>query len=67
MVTVPLEVPARPVIIRSRVVLPAPLGPSSPVMPGATSKLISLTATTLPNQRDTPSTRMTGAAAAVMA
>ena len=50
--------------MRSSVVLPAPLGPSRPVMPGVTSKLTSLTATTLPNQRDTPSTRMTGAGVA---
>jgi hypothetical protein len=59
-VTVPLEVPARPVIIRSRVVFPAPFGPRRPVMPGWTPKVMSLTATTLPNQRDTPSTRITG-------
>ena len=45
--------------MRSSVVLPAPLGPSSPVMPGMTSKVTSLTATTLPNQRETPSTRIT--------
>ncbi len=53
-VTVPVEVAARPVIIRSSVVFPAPFGPRSPVMPGITSKVISLTATTLPNQRETP-------------
>jgi hypothetical protein len=35
-------------------------------MPGPISNVTSLTATTLPNQRETPSTRMTGAAAAVM-
>ena len=46
--------------MRSSVVLPAPLGPSRPVMPGAMSNVTSLTATTLPNQRETPSTRITG-------
>ena len=40
----------------SRVVLPAPFGPSSPVTPGPTEKETSLTATTLPYQRETRST-----------
>ena len=38
-----------------RVVLPAPLGPSSPVTPGPMVSETSLTATTLPNQRETDS------------
>ena len=46
----------------SSVVLPAPLGPSRPVTPGPTVKLMSLTATTLPYQREACSTSMTGAA-----
>ena len=46
--------------MRSRVVLPAPLGPSRPVIPGYTSKETSLTATTLPNHFETSSTRMIG-------
>jgi hypothetical protein len=50
---VPVEARASPVIMRSSVVLPAPFGPSRPVMPGAMSNVTSLTATTLPNQRDT--------------
>ncbi len=33
--------------------LPAPLGPSSPVTPGPSRIVTSLTATTLPNQRET--------------
>ena len=33
--------------------LPAPFGPSSPVMPGPITIVTSLTATTLPNQRET--------------
>ena len=36
-----------------RVDLPAPLGPSRPVTPGPIVIVTSLTATTLPNQRDT--------------
>ena len=37
----------------SRVVFPAPLGPSSPVTPGPIVIVMSLTATTLPYQRET--------------
>ena len=58
-----LDVAASPVIIRNSVVFPAPFGPSRPVMPGRTSNETSLTATTLPNQRETPFTRITGASA----
>src|SRR3954453_11351079 len=35
--------------------LPAPFGPRSPVIPAPRAKLMSLTATTLPYQRDTRS------------
>jgi len=52
--------------MRNSVVLPAPFGPSSPVMPGMMSNVTSLTATTLPNQRDTPWTRITGSMFALM-
>ncbi len=38
----------------SSVVLPAPFGPSSPVTPGRRVMVTSLTATTLPYQRETP-------------
>ena len=37
------------------VVFPAPFGPSSPVTPAPRANVMSLTATTLPYQRDTPS------------
>src|SRR5262245_52928421 len=37
------------------VVLPAPLGPSRPVIPGPRANVMSLTATTGPYQRDTRS------------
>src|SRR5262245_33447643 len=37
------------------VVLPAPLGPSRPVMPGPSAKVMSFTATTGPYQRETRS------------
>src|SRR5438128_999252 len=40
-----------------RVDLPAPLGPSRPVTPGAMVMVTSLTATTFPNQRETWSIR----------
>ena len=43
----------KPDIIAISVVSPAPFGPSRPVTPGPTVMLTSLTATTLPNQRDT--------------
>ena len=38
----------------STVVLPAPFGPSSPVTPGPSVIVMSLTATTLPYHLDTP-------------
>ena len=47
----------KPDIMWRSVVLPAPFGPSRPVMPAATSKVTSLTATTLPYQRETPRQR----------
>ena len=43
------------------VVLPAPFGPSRPVIPGPRAKVMSLTATTLPYQRETPSSTMAAA------
>src|SRR5260221_12312613 len=43
----------KPAIRCSRVDLPAPFGPSSPVTPGPMVIVMSLTATTLPYQRDT--------------
>ena len=51
--TVPWDGAIMPAIARSRVVLPAPFGPSSAVMPGSTTSETSLTATTPANQRDT--------------
>ena len=39
----------------STVLLPAPFGPSSPVMPGETVNDMPLTATTFPYQRETSS------------
>ena len=42
-----------------RVDLPAPFGPSNPVIPGPIVIDTSLTATTLPNQRDTLSMHRT--------
>src|SRR5215203_5028808 len=52
--------------MRSSVVLPAPLGPRRPVMPGMMSNDTSLTATTLPNQRETSLTRMMGVGLLIM-
>src|SRR5580698_6705244 len=43
----------KPAIICMIVDLPAPFGPSRPVTPGPTDIVMSLTATTLPYQRDT--------------
>ena len=62
MLTVPWDGAIRPAIARSRVVLPAPFGPSSAVMPGSTTSETSLTATTPANQRDTASTTIVGCA-----
>ncbi len=44
----------------SRVDLPAPFGPSRPVTPGPSANEMSLTATTLPYQRETWSTASAG-------
>ena len=52
-VTVPRDGGRKPAIMCSRVVLPAPFGPSSPVTPGPRVMVMLLTATTLPYQRDT--------------
>ena len=52
-VTVPDDGGRKPDIIAISVVLPAPLGPSRPVTPGPMVIVTSLTATTLPNQRET--------------
>src|SRR3954464_7022837 len=52
-VTVPFEGDRKPAIMCSTVVLPAPFGPSRPVTPGCRAMLMSLTATTLPYQRET--------------
>jgi hypothetical protein len=50
-VAVPLVGCARPRIIRSVVVLPAPFGPRNPVtIPGSTSKLTPSTALTAPKR-----------------
>src|SRR5580765_4567198 len=45
----------RPASMCRRVDLPAPFGPSRPVIPDPRLKLMSLTATTLPYQRETRS------------
>src|SRR5690606_25717941 len=52
-VTVPLEGARNPAIRWRSVDLPAPLGPSRPVTPGPIVMVTSLTATTLPYQRET--------------
>ena len=49
----PVEGARKPPIMWIRVDLPAPLGPSRPVTPGPIVIVTSLTATTLPNQRET--------------
>ena len=63
--TSPSEGFVRPAIMRSRVVFPAPFGPSKPVMPGYTCRDTSLTATTLPNHLEMPRTSMVGSIVAV--
>src|SRR5262245_6634351 len=61
MVTLPVVGGISPPIIRSVVVLPAPLGPRRPkTSPPATSKLTSSTATRSPNRRVTFRTEITG-------
>src|SRR6266581_3370366 len=52
-VSSPRDGSRKPAIRCSRVDLPAPFGPSSPVTPGPMVIVMSLTATTLPYQRDT--------------
>src|SRR6201993_3051765 len=66
-VSVPLDGSRKPAIICRIVDLPAPFGPSSPVTPGPTDIVMSLTATTLPYQRLTPASSIVppGAAALV--
>src|SRR6185437_9795072 len=53
-VSSPRDGARNPEIRCSRVDLPAPFGPSSPVTPGPMLIVMSLTATTLPYQRVTP-------------
>src|SRR5262245_2075780 len=60
-VTVPADGRSSPEIRCSRVDLPAPLGPRRPVTPAPSWIEMSLTATTLPYQRDTWSSEMAGA------
>src|SRR5688572_21917574 len=55
-VTCPEDGARKPAIIAIRVDLPAPFGPSRPVTPGRIVMVTSLTATTLPNHRETPAT-----------
>src|SRR5690606_23641207 len=52
-VTVPVDGARKPPIMLMRVDFPAPLGPSRPVTPGPMVMVMSLTATTWPNQRET--------------
>src|SRR5690349_20107335 len=52
-VSVPREGARNPDIMCSRVVLPAPFGPSRPVTPGPSVMVTSLTATTMPYHRET--------------
>ena len=56
------ELPIRPEIIRNSVVLPAPFGPSTPVMPGPNEQVTSETATLVPNHFETPATSTVGSA-----
>ena len=49
----PVEGARKPPIMLMRVDFPAPFGPSRPVTPGPIVMVMSLTATTLPNQRET--------------
>ena len=59
--TTPADGASRPAIRWRSVDLPAPLGPSRPVTPGPSANVMSLTATTLPYQRETCSSSMAGA------
>ena len=61
-VTLPDDGARKPAIMCRMVDLPAPFGPSRPVMPPSSRKLTSLTATTLPYQRDALATSTAGAA-----
>ena len=54
----PADGARKPAIMLISVDLPAPLGPSRPVTPGPSLIVTSLTATTLPNQRETWSSSM---------
>ena len=54
--TRPVFTPIRPVMARMSVLLPAPLGPSSPVTPGPNEQASSDSATFWPNQTDAWST-----------
>ena len=56
----PADGARKPASMCSRVVLPAPLGPSRPVTPAPRLKLTSLTATTLPYQRAAWTSSMAG-------
>ena len=60
---VPADGASRPAIRCRSVDLPAPFGPSRPVTPGPSANEMSLTATTLPYQRETWSTSRRGGAA----
>ena len=60
--TLPAEGLSSPAIRWSSVDFPAPFGPSSPVTPEPSANEMSLTATTLPYQRDTCSTARAGEA-----
>ena len=53
MVSSPRDGGRKPAIMCMIVDLPAPFGPSRPVTPGSMDMVTSLTATTLPYQRDT--------------
>ena len=53
MVSSPRDGGRKPAIMCMIVDLPAPFGPSRPVTPGSMDMVMSLTATTLPYQRDT--------------
>ena len=60
-ITLPEEGARKPAIMCRMVDLPAPLGPSRPVMPPSSPKVTSLTATTLPYQREALATSTVGA------
>src|SRR5690606_8663022 len=58
--TLPSDGRMSPVMTRRSVVLPAPFGPSRPVMPGPNEHDTSDTATFVPNHFDTPCTITVG-------